>query len=206
MALCKGACPSRFPWRISPRKRHSRMLRTTEASRSKKRCLDESLSQDSEGERELSISLSKSNPQPSRISPIETIKEIQESLDPSELLKYQLLQAEAEIARLNEQTRLLKANLQKIELQNEHLKSRRFRWENMTKDDSISFYTGFPNMETFQATLKYLNPGQHKEIISYWHSSESKVGKSNYDEDNHQNTRSKRGRSRTLNAQEEFLW
>ena len=72
-------------------KRHPRMLRTTEASRSKKQCLDESLSQDSEGERELSVSLSEPNPQSSRILPIETIKEIQESLDPSELLKYQLL-------------------------------------------------------------------------------------------------------------------
>ena len=114
---------------------------STEASRSKKRCLDESLSQDSEGERELSVSLSGHNPQSSRILPIETIKEIQESLDPSELLKYQLLQAEGEIARLNEQTRLLKANLQKIELQNEDLKSRRFHLENMTKDYSISFET-----------------------------------------------------------------
>ena len=41
------------------------------------------------------------------------IEEIQESLDPSELLKHQLLQTEAEIARLSEQTRLLKENLGK---------------------------------------------------------------------------------------------
>ena len=41
------------------------------------------------------------------------IEEIQESLDPSELLKHQLLQTEAEIARLSEQTRLLKENLVK---------------------------------------------------------------------------------------------
>jgi len=31
----------------------------------------------------------------------------------------------------------------------------------MTEDDSISFYTGFPNMETFQATLTDLHPGKH---------------------------------------------
>ena len=41
------------------------------------------------------------------------IEKIQESLDPSELLKHQLPQTEAEIARLNEQTRLLKENLEK---------------------------------------------------------------------------------------------
>ena len=74
----------------------------------------------------------------------------------------------------------------------------------MTEDDSISFYTGFPNMETFQATPTYLNPGKHDENIPYWLSSESKVEKSHYDGDNHQNTISKRGRSRTLKPEEEF--
>ena len=110
MALCKGACPSRFPWRTSPRKRHPPTLRTTEAPRCKKRRLGESLSQDSEEERDLSVSFSESTPESSSASPIEMIEEIQESLDPSELLKHQLLQAEAEIARLNEQSRLLKEN------------------------------------------------------------------------------------------------
>jgi len=36
MALCKGACASRFPWRTSPRKRHPPTLRTTEAPPCKK--------------------------------------------------------------------------------------------------------------------------------------------------------------------------
>jgi len=75
----------------------------------------------------------------------------------------------------------------------------------MTEDDSISFYTGFPNMETFQATLTDLNPGKHGENIRYWRSSESKVEKSHYDEDNHQNTISKRGRSRTLKLEDELF-
>ena len=47
----------------------------------------------------------------------------------------------------------------------------------MTEDDSITFYTGFPNMETFQATFTYLNPGKHGENIRYWLSFESKVKK-----------------------------
>ena len=29
---------------------------------------------------------------------------------------------------------------------------------NLSGDESISFYTGFPNLQTFQATLVYLNP------------------------------------------------
>ena len=118
MGLCEGACPSRFPWRTSPHKRHPPTLRTTEAP-CKKRRLGESLSQDSDEERDHCVSASESTPAFSSPSPIEMIEEIQESLDPSELLKHQLLQPEAEIARLNEQTRLLKEHLEKIELQNE---------------------------------------------------------------------------------------
>ena len=38
------------------------------------------------------------------------IEEIQGSLDPSEFLKHQLLQTKAEIAKLNEQRRLLQEN------------------------------------------------------------------------------------------------
>ena len=147
--------------------------------------MDESLSQGSEGERDLSVSFSESNPESSRTSPIKTIEEIQESLALSESLKHQLLQAQAEIARLYEQARLLKEKLEKNELQKEDLKSRRFCLGNMTEDDSISFYTGFSNMETFLATLTYLNPGQHGENIRYWRSSDSKVEKSHYDEEQH---------------------
>jgi len=99
--------------------------------------------------------------------------------DSNESLKEQLQQAEAEITSLNEQTRLVKEHLQKLEEQierlckeNEDLKSRRFCLEN---DDSISLYTGFPNMAAFQATLAYLNPGTHGEKLRYWRSSESNV-------------------------------
>jgi len=47
----------------------------------------------------------------------------------------------------------------------------------MREDDSISSYTGSPNIKTFQATLTYLNPSKHGENICYWLSSESKVEK-----------------------------
>ena len=123
MVLCKGACPLRFPWRTSPRKRHPPVLRTTEAPRSKKRRLDESQSQDNAKERDLNDSFSECTPECTSASPIETIKE---SRDLSELLKHRLQQAEAEIARLKEQSQLLKENLEKLELENEELKSRRF--------------------------------------------------------------------------------
>ena len=57
--------------------------------------------------RDLSDSFSECTPECTSASPIETIKEPR---DLSELLKHQQQQAEAEIARLKEQSRLLKEN------------------------------------------------------------------------------------------------
>ena len=94
--------------------RHPPTLRITEAPRSQKRRLDESLSQDSEKERDLSVSFSESNTESSCASPVQTIEEIQELQDPSELLKHQLQQAEAGIARTKEQTRHQKENVEKL--------------------------------------------------------------------------------------------
>ena len=76
--------------------------------------MGESLSQHSEEEIYLSVTFSESTLESSSTSPIEMIEEIQKSLDPSELLKHQLLQTEAEIEMLNEQTRLVKENLENI--------------------------------------------------------------------------------------------
>lgn len=135
--------------------------------------MGESLSQDSEEERDLVVSFSESTPESSSASLIEMIE-----------------------------------NLEKIELQNEDFKSHRFCLENMTEDDSASFYTGFPNMETFQATLTYLDPGKHGENIVigiHLNPSLMRIFESKVDEDIHQNTIRKRGRSRTLKPEDKFV-
>ena len=146
MALCKGAWPSRLAWRNSPRKCHPPVLRTTEVPRTKKRSLDEPQSQDNAKERDLSDSFSECTLESTSASPIETIKESRDLI---------LIIKKIEIARLKEQSRHRKENLEKLELENEELKFRKFCLENMTEDYSISFSTGFPNMETVQATLTY---------------------------------------------------
>ena len=75
-----------------------------------------------------------------------------------------------------------------------------FCLENISDDQSICFYTGFPNIQTFQATFKYLNSGENGENIRYWSSKDQGVG-------NPENAvqRNKRGRPRSLTQHEEFL-
>ena len=124
MALNEGACPSRLPRRTSPaRKCSPPTVGTMSTNRIKMQCLEESLSEDQEMDEKPASSFSGSCD-----SPIETMEESR-----PDSYEKQLQQAEAEITSLNEQTRLLKENLQKLEEQierlckeNEVLKSRRF--------------------------------------------------------------------------------
>ncbi|XP_068734587.1 uncharacterized protein [Montipora capricornis] len=102
---------------------------------------------------------------------------------------FTLLQAQEETARLDEEVSVLKEKLGNTEAQlrnaqpeiksqleeNEELKSRMFCINNLSGDESISFYTGFPNLQTFQATLVYLDPGENGQNIRYWRSTDKKV-------------------------------
>lgn len=106
-----------------------------------------------------------------------------------ESLKMQLLYAKKEIACLNEDLSNLKSRsakteaelvnsekeLKRLSQENNDLKSRTFCINSLSDNDSISFYTGFPNLETFKATLSYLTPGEKGENIRYWRSSDMKV-------------------------------
>ena len=119
--------------------------------------------------------------------------ELQES---RESLKLQLLEDQKEIARLNEELTISKTLLATAEAdlvnsneeikrqleESSDLKSRRFCINNLSANDLISFCTGFPILQTFQATLLYLNPGVNGENISYWRSVETKVDENLYDE------------------------
>ena len=75
--------------------------------------------------------------------------------------------------------------------------------DNLYEDESVSFFTGFPNLQTFQATLVYLNPGENGQNIQYWRSTDKKVQGHHYDGDNQKN---KPGRKRTLKPEDEFLF
>ena len=77
-------------------------------------------------------------------------------------LRFQLLQAQKETARLDEEVSILNEKLGNTEAQlrnaqaeikrqleeNGELKSRMFCIHNMSGDESFSFYSGFPNLQT----------------------------------------------------------
>ena len=177
MSVDITAVPSKFAWHTSPRKRLPPSARFS--PKKGKHRLEESftVSSDITSEADATVSL-------------ETAEIVNtESQDSCESLRFQLFQAREETARLDEEVSVLKEKLGNTEAQlrnaqaeikrqleeNEELKSRMFCIDNLYGDESISFYTGFPNLQTFQATLVYLNPGENGQNIRYWRSTGTSI-------------------------------
>ena len=224
MELVKGTIPSRFAWRTSPRKRHPPLDRSQIPEKRKQM---EDLSTCNENgcavEDLQSVPVaSTSTVDSSSLSEDDMISNNLETSDHEiqeeslESLKMQLLHAQKEIACLNEDLSNLKSRLAKTEAElvnsekelkrlsqeNNDLKSRTFCINNLSDNDSISFYTGFPNLETFKATLSYLNPGENGENIRYWRSIDVKVDD---ERKSKQRDCNKPGRRRTLQPEEAFF-
>ena len=66
-------------------------------------------------------------------------------------------------------------------------------------DNSIKFYTGFPNVQVFNALYDFCNPGEQGENISYWHSSSTSEVSSSH------GLSTKQGRPRILQPKEELF-
>ena len=70
---------------------------------------------------------------------------------------------------MNSQLIDLKTELERANRRIESLQQQMFTVDRFRGDDSsITFYTGFPNWDTFNAVFKYLNPGNEGQNISYW--------------------------------------
>ena len=210
MSVDITAVPSKFAWRTAPRKRPPPSARVFSPKKSKRR-LGELFTEES-----VTVSSDITSEADDTVS-LETAEIVKtESQDSCESLRFQLLQAQEETARLDEEVSISKEKLGNTEAQlrnaqaeikyqleeNGELKSRMFCIDNLSGDESISFYTGFPNLQTFQATLVYLNPEENGQNIRYWRSTDKKVQAHHYDGDNQKN---KPGRKRTLKPEDEFF-
>jgi len=76
----------------------------------------------------------------------------------------------------------LKAEIEVLKRQKGLADSRVFQLRNFTSDEDIAFYTGFPNLATFNAVYEFLNTGKNGENIRYYSSKERSVPKWFYDE------------------------
>lgn len=81
-----------------------------------------------------------------------------------------------------------------------------FQIRNFTTDEDIAFYTGFPNLATFNVVFEFLNTGSKGENIRYCSSKERTVQKEFYDSGNEEPEGcTSIGRRRSLEPREEFF-
>ena len=94
----------------------------------------------------------------------------------------------------------LKANIVLLEQKCEKLEKHVFSFDNIKTDDSLlTFYTGFPNVQTMMALYEYLDPGVNGRNVKYWLSSQDDLQKAGAVNS------VKQGRPRILTPSEEFF-
>lgn len=105
-------------------------------------------------------------------------------------------------------------NIQNVSLEQEKelMSTRIFSLEKIcSSNKDMSFYTSFPNYETFSEVYKYLNPGLHGENIRYCGQSNRGVPDDHYDvqdsslEEQNQDSQNKKGRPKKLTTETEFF-
>ena len=106
-------------------------------------------------------------------------------------------------AKLEAEVEKVRTHAFKISEKCANLEKGIFTVDNLTSDEDITFYTGFPSYDVFMATYNYLNPGQNGENIRFWRSVSNDVDPEYYETEPELGVGP--GRPRTLNAKEEFF-
>ena len=200
-----GVVPSVFPWiRTSPRKRKEPTARNFNALSSRARNLNTSVVSAEEPANELPASVS--DVESNSGSTTQDGETQTEFTDHEVYLTNIISNNDKKIQEMEQEIKELKRQLQYMQRQNDDLNDRLFTLENLkSKDSSATFYSGFPNWETFMVVYTYLDPGEKGENISYWRSTNPGVFSDYTEEKKADESLTKKGRARSLRPQDEFL-
>ena len=208
--LQSSAVPSIFSWiRKSPRKRKPPTERytcepvasaSTASSSSRSNASSESVSNfEMENEIEVSIASTCSDVEIEAKNSNEFSKN--ESCDLAEAIASQ----NKRISDLEQEITDLKSQLQNTQRQITNLVKKQFTLENLkSKNHTAPFYTGFNSWDAFEAVYNYLDPGKRGENLVYWRSVNSEVSV-DYDQDQSEESFTKKGRARSLRPVDEFF-
>jgi TolA-binding protein len=109
------------------------------------------------------------------------------------------------ITDLEQEIADLKSQLQNAQRQITNLMEKQFTLENLkSKNNTAPFYTGFNSWDAFDAVYNYLHPGGRGENIVYWRSVNAEVSV-DYDQDQSEESFTKKGRARSLRPVDEFF-
>ena len=204
ICLKPGAIPSIFSWiRTSPRKRKPPTERNvcepvaSIAAVSRSNASAESVVEfDLEEKVEVSIGLTTSVVENQNI-----ILPEKECYDLTETITNK----NKRIEELEQEINDIKLRLENAQRQITNLTKKQFVLENLkAKKNTAAFYTGFNNWDAFEAVYNYLDPGERGGNIAYWRSGNGEVPV-DYDQDQSEDSFTKKGRARSLRPMDEFF-
>ncbi|XP_078366265.1 uncharacterized protein LOC144650453 [Oculina patagonica] len=183
--LKANAIPSRFAWKgSSPRKRPPPTKRTYQVQSRAKECISDNLSNTTPVVNTVCLSDSETEVSEESIVQAADSEMCADSSTSDETCscsaQMKLDEALQKVRELGGKCVVLQKKVSALEEKCEGLQSRMFELERFTSDDSMVFYTGFPNYKTFLATFEYLNPGKSGENIRYWLSGGHDVSSDHY--------------------------
>ena len=109
------------------------------------------------------------------------------------------------IEELEQEINDIKLRLENAQRQITNLTKKQFVLENLkAKKNTAAFYTGFNNWDAFEAVYNYLDPGERGGNIAYWRSGNGEVPV-DYDQDQSEDSFTKKGRARSLRPMDEFF-
>ena len=202
--LKPGAIPSIFPWiRTSPRKRKPpaernvcELVASISAVSSSNASAESVVEFDLEEKVEVSIGLT------TRVFENQNIiLPEKECYDLTETIANK----NKRIEELEQEINDIKLRLENAQRQITNLTKKQFVLENLkAKKNTAAFYTGFNNWDAFEAVYNYLDPGERGGNIAYWRSGNGEVPV-DYDQDQSEDSFTKKGRARSLRPMDEFF-
>ena len=198
--LKPGVVPSVFDWRTSPRKRKPPTFRHLDLSSG---CSLITEREHSENEEVIEVV---EEPNEDLEATEELYREIGTQTDEDEMFTT-MSENEAKIKNLEKEISALQSEIDNLLSQIESLRGKLFTTERFrSKQQAITFYTGFPNYEVFMAIFNYLNPGEQGENIRYWipGSSKADLPADIYDQEC-EISDNKKGRARLLKPIHEYF-
>lgn len=158
--LLKNAVPSKFQWKSSPKKRKAPTERVPLAPQSSK-----TTTQQAEIETFTDIYHDDSVDFVEEYSVTVVNEELNVALNRAKELELQLQQLQKRVETLENENQSLKDKMAALTSKNSAMSSKLFHFDRFTRDEDVSFYTGFPNRDTLFAIFEFLDPGINCENI-----------------------------------------
>ena len=114
--------------------------------------------------------------------------------------------SKSQVDALQRENNNLQETMSELETQITSLSSRLFNIDRFKQDEDISFYTGFPNIQTLTSILDFLDPGINCENIRPRQNSNEMPEDFYESHDEDESLAPKRGRQHKLKSADEFFF